>query len=326
VGEKRRSSLLALYDACFGRVLESIRQKPGVDFAWLAFGAPLPAPASEGETIIVDGRGFPPEGSESIGIRLKRLYVAGYRRFMVVNTGGHRFIGNGFGPETKGVRIDVYGSSGDYLASGIDGLEIYVHNNGQDQLAQIMKSGKLVVYGDVGQTFMYGAKGGEAFVLGNTAGRPLINAVGRPRVVINGTSLDYLAESFMAGDALNGGGFVVLNGIKLDEQGKIIELDSPYPGGNLFSLASGGAIYVRDPRRVMSESQLNGGEFAPFTAADWDLILPYLQENERLFGIKVSDLLKSDGAALPAERVYHKVQPLAVRALQAEEAWVIKAE
>jgi glutamate synthase domain-containing protein 1/glutamate synthase domain-containing protein 3 len=326
VGEKRRSSLLALYDACFGHVLESIRQKPGVDFAWLAFGAPLPAPASEGETIIVDGRGFPPEGSESIGIRLKRLYVAGFRRFMVVNAGGHRFIGNGFGPETKGVRIDVYGSSGDYLASGIDGLDIYVHNNGQDQLAQIMKSGKLVVYGDVGQTFMYGAKGGEAFVLGNTAGRPLINAVGRPRVVINGTSLDYLAESFMAGDALNGGGFVVLNGIKLDEQGKIIELDSPYPGGNLFSLASGGAIYVRDPRRVMSESQLNGGEFAPFTAADWDLILPYLQENERLFGIKVSDLLKSDGAALPAERVYHKVQPLAVRALQAEEAWVNKAE
>ncbi|MGQ9719032.1 MAG: hypothetical protein ACUVWK_04240 [Nitrososphaerales archaeon] len=74
---------------------------------------------------------------------------------------------------------------------------MYVHGNAQDQVGQILRSGKLVVY--VGQTFMYGAKGGEVYVLGNAAGRPLINAVGKPRVVINGTCLDYLAESFMAG-------------------------------------------------------------------------------------------------------------------------------
>ena len=82
-------------------------------------------------------------------------------------------------------------------------------------MAQIIKRGKLVIYGDVGQTFMYGAKGGDVYVRGNAAGRPLINAVGKPRVVINGTCLDYLAESFMAGDPLDGGGFVVLNGIDL---------------------------------------------------------------------------------------------------------------
>ncbi len=99
------------------------------------------------------------------------------------------------------------------MGSGLDGLEIRVHGNGQDQIGQILKSGKLVVYGDVGQTFMYGAKGGEVYVLGNAAGRPLINAVGKPRVVINGTALDFLAESFMAGDPHSGGGFVVLNGM-----------------------------------------------------------------------------------------------------------------
>jgi len=43
-------------------------------------------------------------------------------------------------------------------------------------------------------------------VYSNAAGRPLINAVGKPRVVINGTCLDFLAESFMAGNPLNGGG------------------------------------------------------------------------------------------------------------------------
>ena len=146
--------------------------------------------------------------------------------------------------------IDVYGSSGDYLGSGIDGLEITVHGNAQDQLGQIIKRGKMVIHGDVGQTFMYGAKGGVVYVLGNAAGRPLINSVGRPKVVINGTCLDFLAESFMAGDPHTGGGFVILNGVKFDDDGKLVPLAEPYPGSNLFSLASGGAIFVRDPQKT----------------------------------------------------------------------------
>ena len=44
--------------------------------------------------------------------------------------------------------------------------------------ARSASGGKLVVYGDVGQTFLYGVKGGEIYVLGNAAGRPMINAVG----------------------------------------------------------------------------------------------------------------------------------------------------
>ena len=42
-----------------------------------------------------------------------------------------------------------------------------------------MKSGKLVIYGDVGQTFMYGAKGGDAYVLGN-AGASIDQRSGSP--------------------------------------------------------------------------------------------------------------------------------------------------
>jgi glutamate synthase domain-containing protein 3 len=208
------------------------------------------------------------------------------------------------------VRIDVFGSSGDYLASGIDGLEIHVHNNAQDQLGQIMKSGKLVIHGDAGQAFLYGAKGGHIYVLGNAAGRPLINAVGRPRVVINGTALDFLAESFMAGDPLNGGGFCVLNGLGFDRRGKVVELDTPYPGANLFSLASGGAIYIRDPCRKLLDEQLNGGKNVELSEADWQLILPHLRENEKLFGISVEkDLLCVDGVARSPLQVYRKVVP-----------------
>ncbi len=162
-------------------------------------------------------RNFEPEGDLCDAVLIVAAYKLGWRKFIVYKYRGQRFTGCGFGAATEGVRIDVYGASGDYLASGIDGMEIHVHGNAQDQLCQIMKAGKLVVYGDVGQTFMYGAKGGAAYVMGNAAGRPLINAVGKPRVVINGTALDYLAESFMAGDPLNGGGFVVLNGIGFDD-------------------------------------------------------------------------------------------------------------
>ena len=37
----------------------------------------------------------------------------------------------------------------------------------------------------------------------------------------------------------------------------------PYPGSNLLSLASGGAIYVRDPHRTLVDEQLNGGAYRP---------------------------------------------------------------
>src|SRR5260370_24178385 len=103
---------------------------------------------------------------------------------------------------------------------------------------------------------MYAAEGGEVYVLGNAAGRPLINAGGRPRVVINGTCLDYLAESFMAGDAYNGGGFVVVNGLKPSFDGRFVEQEYTYPGGNLFSLASGGAVFSRAPPSHDSRRQL----------------------------------------------------------------------
>jgi glutamate synthase domain-containing protein 3 len=157
---------------------------------------------------------------------------------------------------------------------------------------------------------MYGAKGGTAYVMGNAAGRPLINAVGKPRVIINGTALDYLAESFMAGDPLAGGGFVILNGIGFDDrEGSIREYESPYPGSNIFSLASGGAIYVRDPHRRLVNEQLNGGQFARVTNNDWQLIRPYLQENQKLFDISVDRLLTVDGKKREPKDVYRKIRP-----------------
>ena len=267
-------------------------------------------PSYHEKVLIIDASLFPPEGNSCDSRLMAEAFYRGWRRFIVFGLKGQRFHGCGFGPDTGGIRIDIYGSSGDYIGSGIDGLSMYVHGNGQDQLGQIMKSGKMVIYGDAGQTFMYGAKGGEVYVMGNAAGRPLINAVGRPRVVINGTCLDYLGESFMAGDPLNGGGFVVLNGVEFDSEGRVIPQPSTYPGSNLFSLASGGAIYIRDPFKSVDEQQLNGGKIVALEEKDWALILPVLKENERLFGISVEeDLLAVEGEQRNPLEVYRKVRP-----------------
>ena len=275
----------------------------------------LRSPTKDEERLLLDVSGFEAEGEGSASAMIVAAYKQGWKHVMSFDWRGQRFCGAGLGEHSDGFRIDVFGNPGDYLGSGLDGAEMYVHTSAQDQVAQIMKSGKLVIFGDVGQTFMYAAKGGDVYVLGNAAGRPLINAVGRPRVVINGTCLDYLAESFMAGDPLNGGGFIVVNGIALGDDGRIRELETPYPGGNIFSLASGGAIYVRDPSGKVGLDQLNGGQLTSVEAADWNLVLPYLQENQKLFGIKVEDLLRVKGHVAKPGTVYRKVEAIPLKAL-----------
>ena len=320
-GTKKRSSVLQLIREALHRIFDATppleARSTGVyHLVHRANTGSLRPPAREDAILLLNVTGLPAEGEGSVARMIVTAYRLGWKRFVVYHAQGQRFFGSGLGPRSAGVRIDVYDSPGDYLGSSMDGAELYIHADGQDQLGQVLKSGRLVVSGDVGQTFMYGAKGGEAYVLGDAAGRPLINAVGKPRVVINGICLDYLAESFMAGDPQKGGGFVVLNGLRADEHGKFRAQETPYPGSNLFSLASGGAIYIRDPHQQLREEQLNGGEFAPLTAADWALIVPYLQENERLFGIAVEeDLLRVNGVKRPPEMVYRKVQPIASRTL-----------
>src|SRR3989449_1701624 len=328
-GAKKRGSILALlHTAVYNTLrdvplLESVRPHHATRDAasrmhrvgW-AHRDRLGGPPAPDHTLVVDPDGFPSEGGQSLARELVRAYRAGWRSLIVFNVRGQRFMGSGFGSEAAGVRVDVYGSAGDYLGSGMDGIEMHVHNDAQDQVGQILKAGKLAVYGNAGQTLLYGAKGGEIYILGHAARRPLINAVGRPRVGINGTALDYLAESFMAGDPLEGGGFVVLNGIDFDVDGHIVDLDTPYAGSNLFSLASGGAIYVRDPFQRLDEEQLNGGHFADINETDPTTKPPPMQANGRLFNIPVDRLLTVDGHQRKPSDVYRKVEPVELSVLK----------
>jgi glutamate synthase domain-containing protein 1 len=313
-GSERRARLLAAIDKAINEVLDTLpapdasgRARAARLDSSSAWARPMPAPAFTDCALAVDCRGFMPEGREAVSRVLVEAFRKGWRQLIVYRARGDRFLGCGLGPKTEGVRLDVYGSSGDYLGSGLDGARIFVHGDAQDQVGQILKSGMIVIFGSVGQTFLYGAKGGEAYVMGSAAGRPLINAVGHIRAVINGTCLDYCAESFMAGESL-GGGFVIINGLAFDERGEVIGLDMKYPGNNLFSLASGGACYLNDPYGTVAETQLNGASFVPFKQADWNIILPFLEKNENLFGISIRhDLLTVDGVLKWPKEVFRKI-------------------
>ena len=289
----------SLFSIC--RSLINSSQDITSEFSYVDFSTilKLKSPGGNQKTLIMDVKDFPVEGDDSAALAIVKAHKLGWKHILTFDWRGQRFCGVGLGPNTQGLRIDVYGNPGDYLASGLDGAEIYVHCSVQDQVCNMMKAGKVVIYGDVGQTFMYGAKGGEAYILGNCAGRPLINAVGNPRVVMNGTALDYLAESFMAGNPLEKGGFVILNGLKYNNEGETVYQETPYAGGNLLSLASGGAIYVLDPYLKVGTDQLNEGEFSRFTDKDWLAIQPYLKENENVFKISFAEFVSKYRKIIP---------------------------
>jgi FMN-dependent NADH-azoreductase len=60
---------------------------------------------------------------------------------------------------------------------------------------------------------------------------------------------------------------------------------------------------------------LNGGQLTSVEGADWNLISPYLQENQKLFGIKVEDLLRVEEHAAKSSTVYRKVEAIPLKAL-----------
>ena len=105
-------------------------------------------------------------------------------------------------------------------------------------------------------------------------GRPLINSVGKIRCVVNGTCLDYAAESFMAGEETDGG-FLLINGLRVNVYGEIMGLEERYPGGNFLSgynwLDGVGPKEQRPRRRELawqSMMQSSGSPLAERTASD----------------------------------------------------------
>jgi glutamate synthase domain-containing protein 1 len=313
-GDKKRSDIVSMLEGELFKVFDSIPEIKSsrngrYEFINYEKRGKLRRPLSSDQTLVIDVRDFRPEGDDGTCQFLQRVYDLGWRDIIAYNFKGHRNFGAGLIARDR-VRIDVYGRVGDCLAAFADGPEFYVHESAQDSVAYCFKSGKLVIYGDAGKAFEYGAKGGVTYILGDLNDRPLINSVGSATALINGSCKDYMGESCMAAN-----GFIILNGVRFDEHGRLVEQETPYQGGNLFPLAAAGSVYLRDPRQTVGEDQLNGAKLVSLSPKDWERILPLLRENEQLFGIRIEDLLTVDGQSKRPEDVYRKAMPVEVGAL-----------
>ena len=140
-GQLRRSSMLSILDRALSEWLETIESSASSSTLYHAQGLALPELRSERPLVVLNAAGYPAQGVNSLALEIGSLVTRGFRDIAVMNLSGQRFVANGLGSDPHGLRIDIYGSSGDYLASGIDGAEIVVHGSGQDQLAQIMRAG-----------------------------------------------------------------------------------------------------------------------------------------------------------------------------------------
>ncbi len=59
-----------------------------------------------------------------------------------------------------------------------------------------------------------------------------------------------------------------------------------------------------DPNNKVTVDQLNGGRISNLSDKDWELLMPYLKENENLFGISVqNDLLMKAGRVVRPEEI-----------------------
>ncbi|MGQ9587744.1 MAG: glutamate synthase, partial [Thermoplasmata archaeon] len=142
-GRFRRSRIVEKANEAVARILRSSRRIEEAGHSLFSLVdlknlEKLQRAKSPYDRLVIDCEGFPMEGERGASFAIRRARDLGWNRVIVVGVHGQRFIGCGLGPKSKGLRVEVYGSPGDYLGSGLDGAEVVVHSNGQDQLGQIL--------------------------------------------------------------------------------------------------------------------------------------------------------------------------------------------
>ncbi len=227
----------------------------------------IPTCSDDRQVLVVDASGFPAEGHDSLARALIGAYEKGWHKFIVYKITGQRYLGTGFGPNTQGLELHLYGSPGQDIGNSLMGGTVHVHADAQSDMAKIIHSGTVVVHGLAGNTGVYGAKGGEIFVRDNVGTRWVINSVSSPtgpglKVVIVGSAMEYLAESLM-------GGMVLMLGLEWDEQGVLRRKYLPFAGNSILAGASAGKVIIYDPDDRITKAQFANALDVGFLSEDW---------------------------------------------------------
>src|SRR5213594_3386654 len=114
LGGKRRALLQAILQEELFEFLRSLRGFAG-EITLLGWDdrPRLRAPKLPGDILVVDARGFPPEGDLGLHQFVVDAYHKGWKRVIAFDLTGQRFLGCGLGADSHGFRLDLYGSPGD---------------------------------------------------------------------------------------------------------------------------------------------------------------------------------------------------------------------
>lgn len=156
--------------------------------------------------------------------RLVRVALEGADTVEVREALAQRYLGCAL---PKGKRMAIHGVPGNDTACYLDGGDVEVFGNAQDQIGNTMNDGRIVIHGRCGDAAGYAMRGGSIFVRDGCGWRVGIHMKQfeerRPAIVIGGDAGSFLGE-YLAG------GIIVLLG---------------RPGPYLASGMHGGVIYLR---------------------------------------------------------------------------------
>jgi len=289
-GGKDRGALLHMVREQIDQVLDCQHLRDGILRASLANAGKLGKPESKEQVLVVDARGFLPEGTDPTKVLspfLDHAHRIGWRRFIVYRVGGQRGIGMGMGSgDTSDTILDVYGSPGEYCGAFNMGTLVRVHGHSQNFTGMVMHSGTLEIHGDVGKVTGYSAKGGTFNILGNVVDRGWVCAVSDPRgpglrVNVVGTAHEHLCQALM-------GGSVIMLGLFRSSDGALRRMDSPYRGAKILAGASAGEVIFYDPAGRLAEAQYRSSAVKPVDGAKWSEIMGRLIHLEKIFSLGIS--------------------------------------
>ena len=289
-GDKDRGTLLHIVQEHINSVLDRTNGENGIVRVTLANTGRLEKPEGTEQVLVVDSRGFRPEGIDPLRVLscfLDHAHRMGWRRFIVYRAEGQRGIGMGMGSGlTLDTTVDVYGSPGEYCGAFNMGALVRVHGHAQNFTGMVMHSGTLEIHGDVGKVTGYSSKGGTFNILGNVVDRGWVCAVSDPRgpgleVNIVGTAYEHLCQALM-------GGSVIMLGLFRGYDGILRRMDSPYSGAKILAGASAGEVIFYDPQKRLEEAQYKSCIVQSIDDKKWEEIMGRLMKLEKIFALGFS--------------------------------------
>ncbi len=289
-GRKDRGALIHLLAEHINAVLDRVDCRDGMVRVTLRNAWGLAQPENIHQVLVVDARGFRPEGIDHLRVLscfLDYAHRLGWRKFVVYRVGGQRGIGMGMGSgSTLDTTLDVFGSPGEYCGAFNMGALVRVHGHAQNFTGMVMHSGTLEIHGDVGKVTGYSAKGGTFNILGNVVDRGWVCAVSDPRgpglqVNLVGTAYEHLCQALM-------GGSVIVLGLFRGNDGILHQMPSPYSGAKILAGASAGEAIFYDPSGRLEEPQYKGCVLRPIDDKKWREIVDRLLHLGSIFDLGIS--------------------------------------